>query len=470
MVDTDEGRSYYPVMVGLKFRRLKPETWSAEDRVKFWEKLFEAVEETGPKEKFPETTEHPDIGHWWEETQEPPPAPAHEPDTPLPVPEVVPVTEKKALVKAGKHVLKHITGGDDTDLGPLFEPLKKQSVIDEIVAYQGKDGNPKVAFVGIEPTWRGLRAIQATWKLLTEKRYAPEPAMMTGVREEVTPLGEKKLSRRIVESPAHKQSEDLRKAFSYGHELPVWEGEPAEWLRAYGLVPRDLGRGWLEFHPGDREEALTTLMESGTRPFVWSYHRLQRDASGEPVTKPGKNGKKEPVKELVEAFAPYQLVTFIRDEVTNELKRIRIIPAPVTVDEIHSYFVLYPASLDEDILTAMGRKGKGRPPIYQKLFMLWLHLRVAEDPKGFGKGEPRRHHYQNLARRLRMDAYLKSRNTKRVREELLPKCFEVARALGYLADVKTEGDYYVLTVDPSKFYSPGALPDPSKALPGGAPL
>jgi hypothetical protein len=127
------------------------------------------------------------------------------------------------------------------------------------------------------------------------------------------------------------------------------------------------------------------------------------------------------------------------------LEYIEIIPSPVIVDQVSTHFLIYPSDLEDQVFRALNAKGKGRPPRYQLLFVKWLYLRAKENGL-----RPFSNTYRELGRILRMDAWIDTRQDKRVRDSL-EKCFTVALNLHLVLSIDRSNDRFTFYLNPEKF-------------------
>jgi hypothetical protein len=79
------------------------------------------------------------------------------------------------------------------------------------------------------------------------------------------------------------------------------------------------------------------------------------------------------------------------------------------------------------------------------LFVKWLYLRAKENSL-----RPFSNTYRELGRILRMDAWIETRQDKRVRDSL-EKCFKVALNLNLVLKIDRSNDRFTFYLNPEKF-------------------
>jgi len=197
--------------------------------------------------------------------------------------------------------------------------------------------------------------------------------------------------------------------YRYDSTLPVLEIKTADFLRAYGVKQTKTHRG-MEFSPQGRRVAISALKDLAMDEYLVVYEKSF-------VVNP-KSKKKMWRKTLVEDVAPLIAVNILANGRT-----LKIIPNPVLVDQIESYFILKPRGFfdlvpGKDIVAArfldyllwqgeMKRRSKD---------LNW-EIRISVDV---------------LAWYLRLNAMLNARKTGAIREKLI-QLYKLGVNLGYLA-------------------------------------
>jgi hypothetical protein len=309
--------------------------------------------------------------------------------------------------------------------GSLFELLPKpldEEVNKDIFEYQ-------IEVIGIDDTKSQNQALFAIQKLLNDTGYK-------GNTDGKTLKGEDN-------------------SFKFMGYLPMIKFTPAQYLEAYGTGKRETARGRLEFNANERTEALKALRELSTKKYLFYYKR-----------KYWKDGKEvydliTTVRSLFNVVEGYESldkaeVDLIqnnkRDSVDEKLGFIVIEPCPLLIDQIDTYFVLKPANYYQEIKLLVGRASR-----HATLFIDYLITEVTKkeiSAKGNEISWNIELNYKTLAYKLRMNKYLETNQTKRVRKEL-EKCYDIAQKLGYLLEYKTiDGktkELEQLVLNPEKF-------------------
>jgi hypothetical protein len=414
VLNVDEKRAYFPIIIGLDFRGIRPEDIDAETRAEFLKALLQGAEEAIPKEDLDFLKR------------------------PRPEPEARPVTKETPLVKAGLHTeLQKFGHKPDPRQPGLFDRL-----LDETKKEIEKRD---VDVIGIDITPAQEQALFGLQALLTRTNYKGNlPGEMIDDR-----------------------------GFKFKGHLPALEFTPAQYLEACGLKKRLTGRGKEEYDGKDRAEALQALVDLAKKLFLFVYKREYWVEN--PLTK-----KKELRIDRIETIAP--LIKIIRgwealtkkedallDKGTHtgatdeKLKAIAIEPAPIIVQDKDSYFVLKPANYLQEI--SMKYPWPHRPSKFTLGLINWL----------IAQAELKRRHRQPLiieqsletiAYALRMDAWIKTRQLKRIKQ-ILTKGYKIAQELGYLLSYGTvrgqTKDLERLELNPEKFSrARGTMGDPGQ--------
>lgn len=318
------------------------------------------------------------------------------------------------------------------------DPMSIMKVIHDTDVLQKAEAN-NIEIIGIDPSWKGFRAIAALQKAFTRQGYQPEPEFIEVVDEENIATSQGMVQRQVIRKIPNPMYNDeintIRQAFKFKEGLPkliykTW----TEYYEDFGVPKYETDRGKVEYNGKiklEAEEALTSLVKNA---FVWNYIRVRHAKT------------QQEVREDVTAYAPLiAAVQVVRDEITKELKHIEIIPSPVMVDQVSTHFLIYPSDLEDQVFRALNAKGKGRPPRYQLLFVKWLYLRAKENGL-----RPFSNSYRELGRILRMDTWIDTRQDKRVRDSL-EKCFTVALNLNLVQKIDKKDDRFTFYLNPEKF-------------------
>lgn len=114
----------------------------------------------------------------------------------------------------------------------------------------------------------------------------------------------------------------------------------------------------------------------------------------------------------------------------EKLKVIAIEPAPILIKGIDKFFVFKPADYAQEIKFLVPHASK---LVYR--FIDWLITR-AELKRRHKKPLVIQENFEEIAYHLRMDAYIKTGQFKRIKQ-IINKCYRVAKDLGYLLSYST---------------------------------
>jgi len=379
VLNVDEKVAYYPIVIGLEFRGHTGADLDEETRASLLTEYLKTIQELIPKED-------------WGFIQ-----------APRPEPEARPVTKGAELVKASLHAeLQKFGRKPDPRQPGLFDRLLDDSVRRDI---EKKD----VEVIGIDITPAQEQALHAIQTLLTRTDYKGNLA-----------------------------SENIDdKGFKFRGRLPALEFSPAHYLEAHGLKKRLTARGKEEYNAEDRAQALQALVDLARKQFLFVYKREYRE-KGEP-----RIDRLEVIAPLIEIMRGWEALTKRESDyldrgahtkATDEkLRAIAIRPAPILVQDIDSYFLLKPANYLQEI--SLKYPWPNRPSKYTIGLINWL----------FSQAELKRRKRQPLiietsletiAYALRMNAWIESRQGKRIRDTI-NKGYKIAQELGYLLSYGT---------------------------------
>jgi hypothetical protein len=318
------------------------------------------------------------------------------------------------------------------------DPMSIMSVIHNTEVLEQVEAN-NIEIIGIDPSWNGFKAIAALQKAFTRQGYRPEPEFIEVAFDEEIATSQGMVQRQGIRSVPNPMYNDeintIRRAFNFKEGLPrliykTW----TEYYEDFGVPKYETERGKVEYNGKIKLEAEESLASLVKNAFVWNYIRVRNPKTAQEV------------REDVTAYAPLiAAVQMVRNEITKELEYIEIIPSPVMVDQVSTHFLIYPSDLEDQVFRALNAKGKGRPPRYQLLFVKWLYLRAKENGV-----RPFSNSYRELGRILRMDAWIETRQDKRVRDSL-EKCFTVAINLNLVLSIERNNDRFTFYLNPEKF-------------------
>ncbi len=366
----------YPILIGLDF---KPRNLSTELKAAYLNALIKTVLRNIPKENL----------DFLQEIITKPPA-----------------QKSQALIKAGLHLEQQKFGHRP----PVKQPGLFESLLDTTQKDVIKEG---IEVIGLDITESQARALEAIQKLFTETDYRGN------------------LKGRNIDA----------KEWWFTGYLPALEFTTVQYLEAYGLKKVKTDRGKEEYNGLERADALKALIDLAKNNFLFTYKRHYWKEV---------KGKKEEQVERIETIAP--LIKIIRGwegltkyedkmldqgqstQATDEkLKAIAIEPAPIMVQDIHSYFILKPADWRQEI--AFKYPWPDKPSKFTFRFIEWLMLQAEQKRR---KRQPLiiEENIEEIAYHLRLDSYIKTRQTKRIRQ-IVNKAYRIAKELGYLKSYET---------------------------------
>jgi hypothetical protein len=269
-------------------------------------------------------------------------------------------------------------------------------------------------------------------------------------------------------------AEMIDQGFHFTGYLPALEFTPAEYLEAYGLTKYQTGRGKDEYSSAERALALGALVDLAKKSFLFVYKRHYWKENE-------KTKQREPVIDRIETIAPlikvmrgWEALTRAEDksldagaatEKTDEkLTSIAIQPAPIMVQDINNLFVLKRANYAQEIKFLAPHASK-----YTYRLINWL-MTQAELKRRAKEPLTIKENIEEIAYHLRMDAYVKTRQFKRIRQ-ILTKSYKIAQDLGYLLSYSTvQGqtkDLERLELNPDKYGVRAGNPGPELPKGGG---
>jgi len=397
VLNVDEKRAYYPIVIGLEFRGIKPEDIDEETRANFWKDLLKVIEGAIPKENLDFL------------------------EGPILEPTARPITKEAPLVKASLHTeLQKFGHKPDPRQPGLFDRL----LDDTRTEIERKD----VDVIGIDITPAQEQSLHALQTLLTRTNYRGN------------------LPGELIDD----------RAFKFRGYLPALEFTPVQYLEAYGLKKRLTGRGQEEYGPKDRAEALQALVDLAKKSFLFVYKREYRTEKGEL-----RIDRVETIDTLINIIRGWEALTKKEDSALDrgastgatddKLKAIAIKPAPILVVDIDNYFLLKPANYIQEI--NLRYPWPNRPSRFTLGLINWL-IAQAELKRRHRKPLIIEENIEEIAYHLRMEAYIKTRQKTRIRH-IITKGYKIAQELGYLLSYETvQGqtkDLERLELNPEKF-------------------
>ncbi len=199
--------------------------------------------------------------------------------------------------------------------------------------------------------------------------------------------------------------------YHFDGNLPVLEVKTADFLRAYGVKLSKTARG-IEFGSA-RRIALGALRDLASDRYLLVYEKARRA------------GSKKKVR--VEAIAPLLMI-----DPLNGGRTLRIVPNPILVDQIDSFYALIPRKLfelvpDKDI---------------SKIRFLEFVISQAEMKRRVGRGKKMpdmdiRLTAETVAWNLRLDKMIRGRKKTALRKKL-KELYEFGVKVGYLDSFKLD--------------------------------
>lgn len=406
IIDKDTNQKFFSVLLHVDINSFKPSKWTEKTKNEFWTTIIDYILKIS-SDSISENTFSPEF-------------------VSLPTPKMISVNTTNKLIKTSLHTELQKFGKkpkkNQSSLFDLLDPIDEETKKD-ITGYQ-------INVVGIENTQAQNQALFAIQKLLDQTGYKGN-------------IKGKQLS-----------TDD--NSFKFNGNLPFLKFTFSDYLEAYGVTKRKTPRGKMEYNSNERAESLKALTELSQKKYIFYYAR-----------KYWKDGKElfdviktvRPIFNIIEGYEAIEnseiniMNTGETSESLNEkLKIIAIEPCPILVDQIDTYFVLKPANCYEEIKLLVGKTSK-----YVPLFIDFLRAEVAKreiNSRGNDIDWLLELNYETLAHKLRMEGFIKAKQTKRIRETL-DKCYTIASQLGYLLDYKTINGSNLeierLSLNPDKF-------------------
>ncbi len=413
LLDLDKKEAYYPIFIGLDFKGIKAKDLGPERVSEILDGILKELRKITPPEDLSF------VKDLW---------PAHKADKAQAAAPLVKASLRVEIQKWG-----HKPGPNQLRLFDKLQDETKKEIKDK-----------SIEVIGIDITQAQNQALHAIQALLTKTNY----------------MGN-------IEG---KEMED--RGFMFSGYLPALEFTPAEYLEAFGLQKYRSERGKEEYSGESRAQALGALVDLAKKSYLFVYKR--RYYKQNEITK-----KRELLTDRIETIAPlikimrgWEALTRAEDAgldagkataaANEKLTAIAIQPAPVLVQDINSYFVLKPAKHFQEIKFLAPHASRFTYRLIDWLISQAELKRRAKEPLVVKIG------LEALAYNLRMDAYVKTRQFKRIRQ-ILTKSYKIAQDLGYLVSYSTvQGqtmDIEQLELNPDKYGVRAGNPGPE--LPKG---
>lgn len=405
-IDKNLNQKFFSVSLNIDINNFKPSKWSEKTLREFWKTIIEHIL-SKPSEIKSENILNSDF-------------------ISLPTPDMKPINNTNKLIKTSLHTELQKFGKKpkkyQSSIFDMLDPIDEETKKD-ITGYQ-------INVVGIENTQAQNQALFAIQKLLDQ----------TGYKGNI--------------KGNQLNSDD--NSFKFNGTLPYLKFTFSDYLEAYGVNKKKTSRGKMEYNSNERSESIKALNELSQKKYIFYYAR-----------KYWKDGKElfdviktvRPIFNIIEGYEAVEDSDInimntgeTSDSLNEKLKVIAIEPCPILVDQIDTYFVLKPANCYEEIKLLVGKTSK-----YVPLFIDFLRAEVAKREINSRKNDinwTMEFNYETLAHKLRMEGFIKAKQTKRIKQSL-EKCYKIASQLGYLINYQTikgsNMEIEQLSLNPDKF-------------------
>ena len=264
-------------------------------------------------------------------------------------------------------------------------PLLKDQLLDSNLVIEA--ANQKISTIGYSLTYAEDRVLHTVQVLLDETNYKGN-------------------------AKSHKPARGGR--YRFYEDLPVLEMRTADFLRAYGVKQKQTHRG-KELSPQARRAAMNALRDLSREQFLLVYEK--RHAKG--------SNKIDRIEDIA---------TLITLDISNGGRNLRIIPNPILVDQIDSYFVLVPRNFFDLF--------EGKDPVEAR-FLEFLLFQIEMNRRGEKSRRKQRPTWEvrmqpeGMAWRLRLGAMVKARKWTELRQRLT-RLYELGVKVGYLDSYQIE--------------------------------
>jgi len=270
-----------------------------------------------------------------------------------------------------------------------------------------EEGKPSIEVIGLNLEKKHHHALNAIQKILQETKYKGN---VPG-----------------TELDGHNN-------FKFTGYLPRIRMSKAQYLDAYGVKKHQTSRGKWEYSGKGSEEALSALKDLHTQNHLIISKR-KRWVNGKELI-----DRIQTISPIIRIYEGWEGLTKTEDNLLSEnVETVKIKdkhngfliePCPLMVDQINDYFLLKPANMYQEIKLKFPNASK-----YSYVFIDWV---IHEAHLKKGKSKPKQWpesieiSKESLARSLRLDCYVKSRNWKRI-DQILSKCVQIALSLGWIS-------------------------------------
>jgi hypothetical protein len=231
--------------------------------------------------------------------------------------------------------------------------------------------------------------------------------------------------------------------------------KPTQWYDYFGVDKSKSSRNKMEYDGHEKQDAIKALGDLANKKVLLVYKRhYYNNTNQERIDRIERKTSLISVDNLFEALSINEDKTLDHGKSTAEIEKKRFITIrldPIFIDQIKNYYLTKPANYKEEI----KQLGHGKVSKYVYNFIDWLHFQ-AEHKRRTNSDFVVRMSREALAEALKMYAFIKKRQWKRI-EETLQQGFDMAIKLLYIAgqpgkehnNMGTE--MYVIILNPEKF-------------------
>lgn len=231
--------------------------------------------------------------------------------------------------------------------------------------------------------------------------------------------------------------------------------KPTQWYDYFGVDKSKTTRNKMEYSGRGREHAVQALSDLASKKVVLVYKRHYFNAANqERIDRIERKTSLISVDNLYEALSINEDKNLDHGKSSPEIEKKRFITIkldPIFIDQIKNYYLTKPANYKEEI----QQLGRGKISKYVYNFIDWV-LYQAEQKRRTKSDYAVRISPEVLAEALKMYAFIKKRQWKRI-NETLQQCFDMALQLNYILEQPKKeqnalgSDMYVIYLNPQKF-------------------
>lgn len=250
------------------------------------------------------------------------------------------------------------------------------------------------------------------------------------------------------------------KSFKYDGFIPKIEFSPSEYLENFGIKRHKNKEGFDVYSQKGREIAYDALVSLSKKNFYVHYVRTYWIEE--------KRKKKEKRYDVIRVVTPLiyikegwelltekefqALTTDNTSKVSKKRTKLAILPSPLLIDQIDTYFVMKPENYIDELKQCAGKKISNFTVKLCDLFFVEVAQNVKKNYNWIFK-----RNYLTLAKNLWMDPYIKKRQWKRIRK-IITESYEILKKAGYILDyeINIEGKTKkldIIKLNSEKFYT-----------------